>query len=230
MDQIKKNTHEWYQSYYRDKGTDRNDPMNPQVIFQTLSREAAIAVALRKAQLDRSTAKVLDVGCGTGNSLLKLQQFGFPPDNMSGIDIQEERIVDARRALPSANLVAGNATTLPWGGNEFDLVMAVGLFIQITDETLAAAITSEMQRVTRRYIVIIDWRHGNPFDARYRAVSRSRLKALFPQMEIVCSEPASLVPPVGRFLSKHLSSAYFLIQAICPVLVGLKVTLLGKPT
>jgi SAM-dependent methyltransferase len=72
----------------------------------------------RRALVDRLRARyagddaglVLDVGCGTGSTLVPLTRRGTPA---AGIDLRPEGLRALRRALPVARLAQANATELP---------------------------------------------------------------------------------------------------------------------
>jgi ubiquinone/menaquinone biosynthesis C-methylase UbiE len=220
-------TEEWYRRYYREKGKDRNDLLrNPGVLFQHLAFQVALIAALRASSLDPS-ARVLDVGCGDGASLSLFSQLGFA--DLYGIDVQADRIESARKRFPNVQFTCDDAARMPFPSEMFDLVFESTMFVQITDEALAERIASEMLRVTRHgaYVMLIDWRYGKPGNARYIALSRRRIQRLFPA-EIVCQRSAALAPPIGRFLSTYLPSAYFVVRALLPFLTASQVTLLRK--
>jgi ubiquinone/menaquinone biosynthesis C-methylase UbiE len=77
---------------------------------------------LRKAGLDPRALRFLDVGCGTGELLEELQNAGCR--KLSGFDLSEKILAEARRALPEATLIAGalEKDTLP--ACSFDVVLA----------------------------------------------------------------------------------------------------------
>jgi ubiquinone/menaquinone biosynthesis C-methylase UbiE len=234
-EELSQQTRDWYKEYYQKKGQDRNDLLtNPEVLFQHLAFEDAIISALRKAtNLNRESSRILDVGCGGGGSLTRFIQLGFAPNNLYGIDIIKERIDEARGKYPNLHFVCDNAISMPYESNMFDLVMESTMFVQLTDEELSQKISQEMLRVTKPngYILLIDWRYGKPRNKNYLAVSNKRITKLFSVgslSDVVCQQKGALVPPVGRAISRYLPSAYFLLRAILPILVGSKVTLLKK--
>ena len=223
-----------YSPYYREHGDDRNDLLkNPGVLFQTLAFDRANIRALGKLDLDRSTARVLDVGCGTGSSLLSLLRLGFDPARLSGIDLEQERIDRALRQAPNVDFRCGDARRLEFEDGTFDLVLESTMFVLMTDESLAKEIAAEMIRVTApgRYIMLVDWRYGKPGKSHYRGVSPARIRKLFDvglRTRVVGVERGALIPPVGRFLSRSLPSLYFAVQALVPPLVGQTTTVLEK--
>ena len=190
--------------------------------------------ALRAANIcDRTVTRVLDVGCGAGASLLRFVGMGFEPSNLYGVDIMDERIREARARLPGLKFSCADATALPFESNSFDLVLESTMFVQLTDEALAQKIAAEMLRVTKKngHLLLIDWRYSKPGSADYRGLSMQRLKRLFAVPTDSCVEfvsPGSLVPPIGRRISRSLPSLYFLLEAVFPILAGQTATLLRR--
>lgn len=235
MQSVEQDTSEWYKNYYQRKGQDRNDLlMNPEVVFQHLAIEESVLAALRHAaSLERERSRVLDVGCGSGESLARFVALGFKPGNLHGIDILEPRIADGRQKYPNLALECGDASAMRFESGYFDLVLESTMFVQLTDDTLSHKIAREMVRVTTAggYLLLIDWRYGKPGNRDYRALNLARIRRLFgvgTQTDCVCQCRGALVPPVGRALSKTLPWAYFLLRAAFPFLVGTKATLLRK--
>ena len=75
---------DYYTEYYAERGAQRNDLLsNPEVLFQDFATSRANIKALRRAALDRSSARILDVGCGGGASLFQLGTIGIPPRGIS---------------------------------------------------------------------------------------------------------------------------------------------------
>ena len=229
-------TRKWYSDYYSKNGEHRNSLLtNPGVLFQHLAIEEAIIKSLRNinALTEINTLKVLDVGCGSGNSLAKFIELGFLPKNLYGLDILSERVASAETRYPNVNFLYGNASEVPYPSDFFEITMASTMFIQLTEQALSLKIANEMLRVTKKNsnLLIIDWRYGKPWNKNYLAVSNKRIKQLFSvgsKTKIISQANASLIPPVGRFMSQRIPSAYFLLRAVMPFLCGLKVTLLEK--
>jgi ubiquinone/menaquinone biosynthesis C-methylase UbiE len=223
-----------YERYYSDVGEFRNSLLhNPEVMFQSFAFQKSLIDCLRKLDLDPPTAKVLDVGCGTGGSLPQMIELGFDPANFTGIDLLEDRIAVARRKYPGVRFIAGDARELPCEDDALDLVLESTMFINVTDNDVAKAVATEMVRVVRPsgYIVVIDWRYAKPGKEGYLAVTRKRIGYLFDvgtQTDVYCAARGALVPPLGRMLSKRLPSLYFLVAALVPFLVGQKTTVLRK--
>ncbi len=223
-----------YSDYYAKRGVQRNDLLsNPEVVFQAFAVERANIAALRAASLDRKTARVLDVGCGSGTSLLQFLRLGFRPENLVGIDSDAGRIADARTLLPTVELACGSAEALEHADGSFDLVCESTMLGTLASQDLLRSIADEMIRVARPggYIMLTDWRYSRRGSGVATAMSSSMVKRLFhvgEQTEVVARERGALVPPLGRLLSRKLPSLYFLAQTLSPFAVGQITTLLKK--
>ncbi|MBN2579210.1 MAG: class I SAM-dependent methyltransferase [Pirellulales bacterium] len=219
-------TQQWYEDYYRKKGADRNDlRTNRGVLFQTLASEASLVRAAAAIRHDPAAALVLDVGCGGGGDLFQLLRLGYQPENIVGIDILTERLDKAKLLYPQMRFIQGDASRMDFADDSFDLLFESGMFATLPDDALSAAIAREMVRVckTGGYLLLVDWRTPKPSDPNYKALSRRRLAELFAVgrgVEIVKICRGALVPPLGRFLSRWLPSAYFATAAVFPFLVG----------
>jgi SAM-dependent methyltransferase len=84
---------------------------------------------LFEAVLDAAGAgpgtRVLDVGCGSGLTLVLAAQRGATP---SGLDISPGLLGIARNRLPDADLRDGDMESLPFGDAAFDAVVGVNAF------------------------------------------------------------------------------------------------------
>jgi SAM-dependent methyltransferase len=223
-----------YDSYYAKHGADRNDLLtNPEVTFQTFALERANIRALGRLGLDRQKTRILDIGCGSGSSLVQFLKLGFLPGNLAGVDNGAERIADARARFPGIEFRCESAEKLTFDDSAFDLTFESTVFMMLTDEDVARRIASEMLRVTRRggYIMMADWRYAEPKSTDHRAVTPKRIESLFGAGEkttVVARERGALVPPLGRLLSRRAPSLYFVVQSLMPFAVGQITTVLQK--
>jgi pseudaminic acid biosynthesis-associated methylase len=94
-------------------------------------------------------ARLLEVGCNTGNQLLALDAAGWT--NLSGVELQPYAAEIARRRLPNAAVRLGSALALPWDACCFDVVFTSGVLIHIAPADLPRAI-DEIHRVSGKYI------------------------------------------------------------------------------
>ncbi len=86
--------------------------------------------------------RCLDLGCGTGFHLGTLHELGW---TMTGIDISEDQLRIAReRAGDFAEILHGDAATLPFDDGSFDLVFSAFTHTDVTD---FGAVVHEAARV-----------------------------------------------------------------------------------
>jgi ubiquinone/menaquinone biosynthesis C-methylase UbiE len=107
----------------------------------------AIAASLLVQSLRRSeSTRLLDIGCGTGYSLVWLRER-FKLKEIYGVDLSSLAAAFWRtRELD--NMALASADKLPFGENEFDLVTCFDVIYQLDDERASAAV-SEMHRVLK---------------------------------------------------------------------------------
>jgi SAM-dependent methyltransferase len=102
-----------------------------------------VAPLLHRAVAGRPRPRILDCGCGTGNNLRMLRQYG----HASGIDLTFSGLRYAR--AHGERLVAqASALSLPFSDDTFDLVTSFDV-IYAFDDVMAAAALEEMARVLR---------------------------------------------------------------------------------
>jgi SAM-dependent methyltransferase len=87
------------------------------------------------------TAQVLVNGCGVGMYVGALRRF---TPHVYGLDIELERVIEARQASPLVNVAA--AEELPYPTAAFDLVLSHEVLEHVADDALAA---QEMVRVLK---------------------------------------------------------------------------------
>lgn len=94
-----------------------------------------------KAGLGRAR-RVLEVGCGTGAILAGLKVKAA----LHGLDLAREALTECRTHAPNALLTRGDALSLPYPDQFFDLTYCHFLLLWVRDPQQALR---EMQRVTR---------------------------------------------------------------------------------
>lgn len=234
MSNLTDDTKSWYTKYYRSLGRNRNDlRSNPEVLFQTLAQEAAIVRSATYLQHDPADATILDVGCGGGGNIFQLIRLGYRYANITGIDINDERIAIGKADFPLCHFFIADASQMFFSDNSFDLIYESTMFSTLPDEDLCIAISREMVRVCKKggYLLLVDWRYKKSGSTKYNALNRKKVKTYFGVSQVtdlISVEAGALVPPLGRFLSKYIPSLYFLVAALLPFSVGQIVYILKK--
>src|SRR5215210_6778781 len=75
--------------------------------------------------------RVLDVGCGTGNYAAALAES--TSCLLSGIDPSQRMLDSARTSASWESLMQGNAESLPFGDNSFNVVMSTDVIHHVED-------------------------------------------------------------------------------------------------
>ncbi|HEU4978108.1 MAG TPA: glycosyltransferase [Solirubrobacteraceae bacterium] len=162
--------------------------------------------------------RLLDVGCGHGDLLAWLHARGAPAERLHGVDLVDERLAAARRALPAAAIVQADARALPFGAGTMDAVVLSTVLSSVLAPRDRAAIAAEALRVLRPggVALVYDARLPNPANARVRAIGRRELRRLFPGCEIsACS--LTLLPPLARHLGAATGTAYPALARVAPL-------------
>jgi ubiquinone/menaquinone biosynthesis C-methylase UbiE len=172
--------------------------LDPAYRLRMQELEWTLLESLRDAGVDPLGKRVLEVGCGAGYFLSRFLDYGAA--QAAGIDLMEQRVELARGRDPRLELVAGDASRLPWGDGSFDVVTQFTCLSSVLDPDLRAAIAAEMWRVLRPGGAIVSYdmsgapaavralrwgaalRHGGqiPAGTPTTPVPRAELERLFP--------------------------------------------------
>lgn len=162
-------------------------------------------------------APILDVGCGTGGTMMALRSR-FPSARIVGVDVSPLAIFHAARK-GARHLVYGNINDLPFADGTFDVIVALDiLYHEAVDEKRAL---HELFRVLRSGGSVVvnapafDWLRSDHdaviHTARRYTTARLRTKAVEAGFEVVkCEYRNSLLFPLmvmERFARKIFPSA-----------------------
>lgn len=106
----------------------------------------------------KSGQKILDVGCGMAHLLYEFTQE-VPGLEVHGIDISQYALEHAKKEVRN-RLQYGKAQELPFGNNEFDLVISLTTLHNLKVYDLKKAV-QEIERVSKRnsYIMVESYRN-----------------------------------------------------------------------
>jgi ubiquinone/menaquinone biosynthesis C-methylase UbiE len=174
-------------------------------------KERALVSLIRRVDLAPVEDKrVLEVGCGNGDNLLKLIQLGFRPENLTGNDLLEGRCATARHRLPAATqILCGDASELCLAPESFDAVLQSTVFTSILSEEFQQQLADRMWALAKPGGGIIwhDFLYDNPRNPDVRGVPLRRIRSLFSKGDLRAWK-ITLAPPIGRLVTRLCPSLY----------------------
>ena len=161
--------------------------------------------------------KVLEVGCGSGDTLAGLLRLGAHPDSLCGVDLLPERVDEAKQRHPELRFQCTNAEQLDFTDAHFDLVLLFTVISSILDEAMAHNVAREVNRVLAPGGAVLwyDLRYDNPANPNVRGMTSGRIRQLFPRLEIHLSR-ITAIPPLVRRMGRLAPLFYPVLAAIPP--------------
>jgi SAM-dependent methyltransferase len=144
-----------YEERDRRGGSARGGWDSPAYVVHMHELEWQLLKALREAQIDLSSSRVLDVGAGGGYLLNRLAEFGAR--EAVGVELVPERVEQARSHYPGIEMHCASASELPFEDDSFDVVTQFTCLSSVLDDAVRGAMANEMRRVTRRNGVIVSY-------------------------------------------------------------------------
>lgn len=190
------------------------------VLVSDFSRERAAAkLLLRAGKSDISEMDILDVGCGTGQWLIQLMQWGATPSKLHGIDLLADRIDVAQSYLPNSVIDVTEGWPLPFEGNRFDLICANTVISSIHEPEARAKLAGEMLRICHPQgaIMIYDFQINKPGSTDTIALKKSEVQRIFPQC-VIDTQSLILAPPINRRVAPVSCTLAILMEAMLPFL------------
>lgn len=203
--------------------------LRPGELFMAQARERALLQLMgRNGVVNVEGLKILEVGCGRGHRLLDWVRWGSRVPDLTGIDLMESLLHEARSNLPTARFVLAHAGNLPFRDASFDIVCQFTLFSSILAPEMRQAVATEMWRVLRPGGLVLwyDFRYPNPRNPDVRPVGKDEILGLFPGA-VFRIRSTTLLPPLSRWLARHSALACE-IASLLPVLRSHYAALLAK--
>ncbi|NQZ07028.1 MAG: class I SAM-dependent methyltransferase [Algicola sp.] len=92
--------------------------------------------------------KVLEPGCGNGEKLRFFSEWNVKPENCHGLELSESAVELCKELSPAKmNFQVGDAFSMPYESNTFDIVVCSGLFGCFDNDTDVLKLTREIDRV-----------------------------------------------------------------------------------
>ena len=137
MAQARSNKPDWYFTSQSDEAV---SPWRHHMRNRRLYIQSAIARHLERKQTS-SVGSILDLGCGDGNHLNHLSQYGR---SLFGADYNIDRLLRAHARCPSGTFFLGDTLDLPVKDEFFDLVFFHHVIEHIEDDEGALASVSRV--------------------------------------------------------------------------------------
>ena len=162
-----------------------------------------------KNNLDIKNAKILDLGCASGNFINSLLNIGIRKKNITGIDIRKNSIKNAKKRFPEIRFELMDARKLEYSDNTFDCIIIFTLFSSVLKSLDRKKIAEEAKRVLKStgLIIYYDVRMNNPFNKNIIGMNKKELSRIFYDMKFVCAR-ITLIPPIARNLGIATSMLY----------------------
>ncbi len=162
-------------------GEPHNEPL-----FRAVLDAAAVGAGTR----------LLDVGCGTGATLVLARQRGA---EVAGLDVCDPLLAIARDRLPDADLVLGEADALPFPDGGFDAVVGVNAFQFAADPRIALAEAARVLAPGGRVVASL---FAEPERSQSTAIHLA-LSALAPPAQGLPAPALSAPAPAGAQPGQH---------------------------
>ncbi|MGO9120330.1 MAG: pseudaminic acid biosynthesis-associated methylase [Desulfomonilaceae bacterium] len=122
---------------------------------------------------------ILELGSNRGHNLILLSEL-FAGAQVVGLEPNMKALRIAQQTCGAMRIIRGNALEIPFGNSRFDLVITANMLIHIAIEDLAAVL-KEIYRVSRKYILSIEYFAEEETVIHYRGHDDLLWKRNFPE-------------------------------------------------
>ena len=143
-----------WRSQFGREYTDRNDVAKPERI-----------VSWQRLLDGIVPQRAVEVGCNVGWNLTYLKELGVK--ELYAVEPQPYAVEKARARNPEYNVLCGTGFDLPFKDGFADLAFTSGVLIHVAPADVAK-VMAEMYRVSRRYIVAIEYDWPTEEEIQYR--------------------------------------------------------------
>lgn len=103
-----------------------------------------------------SQCNILDAGCGNGNALRKVIEYGAVPERCIGLDISNKVVSYAQSRSPAGvQYLVGSIDKTDNPSECFDLIINFGVLIHVLDDEYIKAISREFARILKKNGVLL---------------------------------------------------------------------------
>jgi len=179
---------------------DRYSPLNPEV-WQSIHERQRVMLHFfaRRGVTNFLDLKLVEVGCGAGGNLLEFLRLGFQPENLTGIELLEDRVAQANKVLPTGVVHVGDANSVEILPASQEIVFQSVVFSSLLDDDFQAKLAIRMWEWVKPGggVLWYDFVYNNPCNTDVRGVPVKRIRELFPYGELIVRR-VTLAPPIAR--------------------------------
>jgi ubiquinone/menaquinone biosynthesis C-methylase UbiE len=174
-----------------------------------------ITRVLGEQGLSFATARILDLGAGSGADCERFRRAGFRPDRIVAVDLLEEFARGARRSYSWLTSLQANAARLPFRSGTFDLVYQSTMISSVLDATWRRRILEEARRVLAPNGVFVsyDTRYRNPWNPNTRPLTTAEIRTSFAGCAIR-AKSVTPIPQLVRLFGRHSRLAWSAIDKV----------------
>lgn len=180
------------------------NPLRPDVWQRMHQKQKVILQLFSDLGLtDLTDMKLVEIGCGSGENLLEFLRFGFLPENLTGIELLEDRAAAAAGRLPAGMIRQGDAAEIEFVPESQDIVFQSVVFSSLLDDEYQEKLAGHIWEWIKPGggVLWYDFVYNNPRNPDVRGISFKRIHTLFPGKRFIVKR-VSLAPPVSRFVCR----------------------------
>ncbi len=192
----------------------RYNPLKPEVWKSIQERQRVLIRRLNSiGYTDLSQVKLIEIGCGSGENLLEFLRLGFRTPNLMGIELLENRSIEAQSVLPPGVVRTGDAAEIDIPVAFCDIVYQSVVFSSLLDDAYQEKLATHIWQWVKPGggVLWYDFVYDNPSNPDVRGVPVSRIRALFPKGNL-CFDRLTLAPPISRRVCRITPTFYDLFN------------------
>jgi len=174
-----------------------------------------IDAVLRGDDVSLRSARILDLGVGSGTDSSRFETLNARPECYVGLDFLEVFAREARRSNPWMSTMVGDAGCLPFPDGTFNLVYQSTMLSSVLGADRRERIFREIARVLAPGGVFLsyDTRYPNPWNPHTRPLRSAELRRAFPGWRVKAWS-LTAIPQLQRALAPYSPAACRLLEAI----------------
>jgi len=168
--------------------------------------------------VDTASARLLDLGAGSGGDCDRFRSLGLRPERIVALDLLRDYPRIARRSHAWLAALQADGALLPLRDDSFDIVYQSTMLSSVLDRDRRTRILHEVRRVLARrgLFVSYDTRYPNPWNRNTRPVSSAEIAAAFPGCHVRVHSTTP-IPQLIRLIRFLPQAAWRAIEGIPPL-------------